>query len=123
MRALDHELEPFQLKGPAYAEISEYLDSARISRRNDIAPLRIDAWAESHDPPRRKIRLRTIDFLVGINQRLSEDIKYLIRMEPGVQTPEETLDEEAAAPAATRPGCSASSFGIADWPRGLSAAI
>jgi transglutaminase-like putative cysteine protease len=29
----------------------------------------------------------TIDFLVALNQRCS-DIKYLIRMEPGVQTPE-----------------------------------
>ena len=35
--------------------------------------------------------LRTIDFMVAINQRLQHDIKYLIRLEPGVQSPEQTL--------------------------------
>jgi transglutaminase-like putative cysteine protease len=39
----------------------------------------------------------TIDFLVGLNQRLSDDIRYLIRMEPGVQTPEHTLVEAAGS--------------------------
>jgi len=34
---------------------------------------------------------RSNNFLVDLNRQLSQDIKYLIRLEPGVQTPEETL--------------------------------
>ncbi len=34
---------------------------------------------------------RSIDFLVAVNQMVHHDIRYLIRMEPGVQTPQETL--------------------------------
>jgi uncharacterized protein (DUF2126 family)/transglutaminase-like putative cysteine protease len=34
---------------------------------------------------------RTIDFLVSLNQMITDRTTYLVRLEPGVQTPEETL--------------------------------
>ena len=34
----------------------------------------------------------TVEFLVDLNQRVSREVRYLVRMDPGVQTPEETLE-------------------------------
>ncbi|MBL0952085.1 MAG: transglutaminase family protein, partial [Pseudomonas sp.] len=62
------ELAPYLIKLPATPLFAKYL--AGISR----------------EP------VPSIDFLVELNQRLARDIRYLIRMEPGVQTPEQSLE-------------------------------
>jgi transglutaminase-like putative cysteine protease len=61
-------------------ELAPYLSTAPMT------PL-VKAYLDRIDRKQR----RTIDFLVGHQPAGARDIKYLIRMEPGVQTPEETL--------------------------------
>ncbi|CAJ0868419.1 transglutaminase family protein [Ralstonia flatus] len=71
---------PFSYADDLAAELAPYLV------KREMTP-NFAAFVASIDRTPR----RTIDFLVGLNQRLQHDIRYLIRMEPGVQTPEETL--------------------------------
>ena len=66
-RQLAKELHPFLEAEPAGALLAEWLESI----------------------PRAK--QRSADFVVGLNQRLQQEIKYLIRLEPGIQRCEETL--------------------------------
>ena len=39
----------------------------------------------------------TIDFLVGLNSRINQAVRYIIRLEPGVQTPEQTLQNASGS--------------------------
>jgi uncharacterized protein (DUF2126 family) len=69
--------------------------------KSDLAPWLVvdnngkefDAYFKTVDQKPR----RTIDFLVDLNYRLSEDIEYLIRMEPGVQSCKETLTKKSGS--------------------------
>ena len=63
-------------------------DDLVIYRRPEPVGPRLQAFLETI--PRE--RARTVDFVVGLNARLSREIGYVIRMEPGVQTPEETFE-------------------------------
>ena len=45
----------------------------------------------------RRPKMRTVDYLVELNQTIQRRIKYVIRMEPGIQTPEETLSLQSGS--------------------------
>jgi len=45
----------------------------------------------------KRAKTPTIDYLVALIQELNQDIHYLVRMEPGVQTPEETLQKKSGS--------------------------
>ena len=58
---------PFREVRPAGPKLAAYLKTVNLSER------------------------RTIDFLVDLNLQLQHKVGYLIRMEPGVQSSEQTL--------------------------------
>src|SRR5262249_51517981 len=82
----DFFLEPYAEKYPFRYESLEERDLETFLEPSPLGPL-LEKFISSID--RREVRV--IDFLVHLNQRLQREIRYNIRMEPGTQTPEETL--------------------------------
>ena len=76
------EFWPFDYEAAQKQELAPYLEAEPPGPH-------LAAWLDT--VPRGKTR--TIDFLVMLNQRLQQEIAYTVRMEPGVQTPDETLEQ------------------------------
>lgn len=76
----DAEAFPFAYEPWLQKELAPYLE---------IDPLTPQLEALIKSMPREAER--TVDWLVEVNRRIYERVGYVIRMEPGVQTPEETL--------------------------------
>jgi uncharacterized protein (DUF2126 family) len=78
------ETYPFEYDAALTFELAPYLQP------DPTTPLLID-WLQRFRAALPAKPMSISDFLVFINQRLQADIGYLVRMEPGVQTPEQTL--------------------------------
>ncbi|EPM68003.1 transglutaminase-like superfamily domain protein, partial [Pseudomonas syringae pv. theae ICMP 3923] len=77
---------PFTYASEEQRELAPYLEKLPLTPR-------FKAYLDSIS----RVPIPAIDFLVGLNQRLSQDVDYLIRMEPGVQTPEFTLENASGS--------------------------
>ncbi|HUR54608.1 MAG TPA: transglutaminase family protein, partial [Gemmataceae bacterium] len=71
---------PFEYDETLAKELGPYLETVPLSAQ--LEPL-----VETH----RGQPVRTIDFLVRVNQHVQSLVEYVVRLEPGIQTCEETL--------------------------------
>jgi uncharacterized protein (DUF2126 family)/transglutaminase-like putative cysteine protease len=84
----DFFLEPSAEKFPFAYEPNLAVELAPFLRKDplDDSPA-FAAFVRSIDPTPKP----TVDFLVALNLRINQAVRYVIRLEPGVQSPEETL--------------------------------
>ncbi|TPQ35317.1 IMP dehydrogenase [Bradyrhizobium guangdongense] len=77
---------PFEYPKDLKTELAPYLETIKPDR---LFAKYLDTIP--HEAP------NTVNFLVDLNRELQKRINYVIRMEPGVQTPEETLASSAGS--------------------------
>jgi len=72
---------PFEYEKELLGDLKPYLDAPAPGPA-------LAAWLAANPRPASR---PTVDFLVDLNRRLAEQIEYVVRMEAGIQTPDETL--------------------------------
>jgi uncharacterized protein (DUF2126 family)/transglutaminase-like putative cysteine protease len=88
----DFFVEPYAEKWPFEYEPQLREELAPYRRLNESTPLLEELVASVPRTPRT-----LIDVLVDLNQRLCNLVKYVVRLEPGLQTPEETLTKKSGS--------------------------
>ncbi|MCA0320693.1 MAG: transglutaminase family protein [Proteobacteria bacterium] len=92
-------VNPFDFFIESYAETFPFTYAPALAE--ELAPYLVTEAAEEHFERYlagvTREPAQTINFLVALNQKLQNDIRYVIRMEPGVQTPEETLERASGS--------------------------
>jgi uncharacterized protein (DUF2126 family)/transglutaminase-like putative cysteine protease len=88
----DFFLEPYAQRIPFKYGAAEERELSPFLTTCPLTPLFATYLATVSREPRA-----TIDFLVELNRRLAADVRYVIRMEPGVQLPEDTLEKQSGS--------------------------
>ena len=96
-------INPFDFFVEKYAEHFpfDYTEQLKIELGAYLTPEpmgeRLSQWVAKAKHDLVSQQLGTANFLVAINQMLQNEIGYLVRMEPGIQTPEETLTKKTGS--------------------------
>jgi uncharacterized protein (DUF2126 family)/transglutaminase-like putative cysteine protease len=92
-------INPFDFFVEPYAEKFPfaYTDDLKIELAPYLATEESGSLFKAYVDEIKQEAPSTVNFLVDLNARLRDRIRYIIRMEPGIQTPEETLASGAGS--------------------------
>lgn len=80
---------PFSYSVPDALALAPYLTCDRVAKGATLLQAYLKGL--SHAPP------RSLDYIVALNQQVQRDIGYRVRLEPGVQTPLDTLQSASGS--------------------------
>jgi uncharacterized protein (DUF2126 family)/transglutaminase-like putative cysteine protease len=96
-------INPFDFFIEASAEEYPFSYDERLA--GELAPFRqvepagplLSAWLERLRRDQLTPGMGSVDLLVALNQQVQRDVQYIVRMEPGVYAPEETLERKTGS--------------------------